>query len=199
MVMRFTCDNDEFFGDETGCGCIREHNNAAVTLCPADYDPVCGWFDNSIQCVTFPCAETKGNLCMASIDPNVASTTPGECPAPGSAPESKLQATECTEPRPEACTREYMPVCGQKDDGTTDTYGNQCTACADTEVLSHVPGACEADPVETTSGTCTEPRPEICTLEYMPVCGDNGQTYGNKCGACADNAVSEWTQGECSA
>jgi hypothetical protein len=55
-------------------------------------------------------------------------------------------------------------------------------------------------------------RPEICTMEYMPVCGeaDNGircikapcpsttkQTYGNKCQACSDEKVISWTPGEC--
>ena len=51
---------------------------------------------------------------------------------------------------------------------------------------------------------CTEPRPEICTMDYTPVCAtrDNGTrcattpcestetaTYANACSACADPAV----------
>ncbi|MBQ1782181.1 MAG: hypothetical protein II007_00850 [Gammaproteobacteria bacterium] len=40
---------------------------------------------------------------------------------------------------------------------------------------------------------CPEVRPEICTMEYMPVMGwlEDGSTqkYANKCGACADGAV----------
>ena len=85
------------FSDEGGCGCVRQHNEAAVTLCTADYNPVCGWSGENIQCLIYPCADTKGNLCMASVDPNVAYTTPGECPAPGSTPVPLSVDTKYTE------------------------------------------------------------------------------------------------------
>ncbi len=48
----------------------------------------------------------------------------------------------CTEPRRTACTFDYRPVCGTKRDGTRQTYGNACTACADQTVVSHIPGPC---------------------------------------------------------
>lgn len=59
----------------------------------------------------------------------------------------------CEEPRPEACTKEYRPVCGMRDTGircvTTPcdstewrTYGNACMACSDKEVYGYKAGQC---------------------------------------------------------
>jgi hypothetical protein len=59
-------------------------------------------------------------------------------PAP---PASPGQAT-CTAPRPQVCTKDYRPVCGTRIDGTRQTYGNGCDACADANVVSHIPGPC---------------------------------------------------------
>lgn len=47
--------------------------------------------------------------------------------------------------------------------------------------------------------TCTagEKAAEACTMEYVPVCGDDGVTYGNACSACASNNITSWTHGDC--
>lgn len=66
-----------------------------------------------------------------------------------------LGYTQCEEPRPAVCTREFRPVCAQRDTGvrcvTTPcesiepiNAGNACTACSDPSVYGYYPGQCEA-------------------------------------------------------
>ena len=49
---------------------------------------------------------------------------------------------------------------------------------------------------------CTEPRPELCTMEYAPACGSlvagGFRTYASACNACADSAVAGYQNGSCS-
>ncbi|MCU7939338.1 MAG: hypothetical protein KZQ64_15520 [gamma proteobacterium symbiont of Bathyaustriella thionipta] len=52
--------------------------------------------------------------------------------------------TVCPEERPMLCTMDYTPVCGLTKDNHHKTYANACSACANPEVFSHVPGACPA-------------------------------------------------------
>ena len=51
-------------------------------------------------------------------------------------------ATKCTDPRPQVCTMNYVPVCGVRSDQTTKTYSNDCSACSDPDVIGHNSGAC---------------------------------------------------------
>lgn len=81
-------------------------------------------------------------------------------------------------------------------------------------VLSLICIACSAKTAAVNPLTvqCTDPRPQICTMDYTPVCAtkDNRvrcvttpcqstetKTYSNGCGACANPAVISYIPGEC--
>lgn len=61
-------------------------------------------------------------------------------------------------------------------------------------------------PIDELTTTCTDPRPQVCTFQYNPVCAlepgtakNNWQwkTHGNGCSACSQPAVLGYKQGEC--
>src|SRR3989344_3263376 len=93
----FTCNgrNERPFNDECGCGCtttpLAENTNTASMeqtpctdprpeACTEQYNPACGWFNESIKCVRYPCAQTYSNSCTACKDTKVSNWTSGECP-----------------------------------------------------------------------------------------------------------------------
>lgn len=55
----------------------------------------------------------------------------------------ELPDTACRKPRPEVCTFQYQPVCGLREGGQWQTFGNGCMACSEVTVIGHRDGACE--------------------------------------------------------
>ena len=52
------------------------------------------------------------------------------------------QVVYACEQRSQMCTKEYRPVCGVDTQGNIQTFGNACTACANTSIQEYWEGEC---------------------------------------------------------
>jgi hypothetical protein len=56
-------------------------------------------------------------------------------------------------------------------------------------------------PPENLSNSCEEPRPQVCTMIFAPVCATHNdgrqQTHASACNACADDSVGTYINGSC--
>jgi hypothetical protein len=67
--------------------------------------------------------------------------------------------------------------------------------------LSACPADMPPDTAQIALVKCPETRPEMCTMNYDPVCGilsdGSSKTYANGCNACSDLRVMSYARGEC--
>ena len=61
--------------DKVYCTLESRIGDACITL----YEPVCGYFNQEIKCVSSPCAQTYSNSCFACLDEKVEFYVNGEC------------------------------------------------------------------------------------------------------------------------
>lgn len=71
-------------------------------------------------------------------------------------------------------------------------------------VLAVVAGCSSSSPpqpITSLDTPCTAPRPQVCTMEYAPVCASLARggraDYSSGCNACADDAVLSYVEGVC--
>jgi len=112
-------------------------------------------------------------------DPNACSGTPI----------GKREASGC----PMICPAIYSPVCGSNG----KTYSNQCalkvancmsTRKAGKPITMSFKGDCEGNWIGKRESA--EDCPMMCPFNYLPVCGSDGKTYGNKCTLNSANCMS---------
>jgi hypothetical protein len=171
---------------DAGAGSTRACGSRGLARCQPDeycHYPVsarCGQTDAPGVCeaIPQPCTQAKSPVCGCD-----GKTYASACSAAAAGTSTSAN---------EACPAEHP-----NDDAGTST-GSGCgglrgAACSAGEYCNYALDAqCGASDQ---TGVCTR-VPQLCTLEYNPVCGCDDKTYANPCGA-ASRGVSVASKGEC--
>ena len=107
----------------SACNSSNEEVDISAKPCPLNYMPVCGEKNGEQKDFANRCTAAAANY---KIIKEGTCSAQNQLPANGGA--KPLENSPPTQPPLKfACTREYKPVCGEKD-GKVQTFGNRCMA-----------------------------------------------------------------------
>lgn len=140
IAMIFTCvEGSSPFFDDTGCGCVADKPKNYVSM---DLDE-CSRIRYMCEEGLVPFTDEFGCGC---------GTDWGLMPEPVPDGLEGKKVVHMCETRSDACTKEYIPVCGWFSENVqcikypcAANYGNSCTACSDEKVEYWTEGKCPED------------------------------------------------------